>query len=75
MPEFDYAAWAQQYKDQATIINKRIEKLKKEYYSARTVEQRYSLSKKIAAFEEIHYDLITSYNRLKERSENLHKGE
>ena len=69
----NYAAWAQQYYDEATKINEHIDKLRERQSKALTPEQKHELSVKIIAYEEIHYDLITSYQALKERSENLHK--
>lgn len=70
----DYAAWAQQYYDEATKINERTDDLRRQLLNKRlTHEQRHEISIRIIAYEEIHYDLITAYQTLKERSENLHK--
>lgn len=73
MAEIDYLAWAQNYRDQANKVNKRIEELQKEQSQARTIEKRHELAIKIIKYQEIHYDLITAYQSLKEKSDNLHK--
>lgn len=73
MAEIDYLAWADQYRDQATQINKKIEELRREQSQAHTVEKKHELAIKIIKYEEIHYDLITAYQSLKEKGDNLHK--
>lgn len=70
----DYLKWAESYREQATVISNKIEEFRAKRKQAKTPEQKYELDNLIQKYEEIHYDLITTYRDLKERGENiLHK--